>query len=512
MTNNLRLWHRLMFVLLVHSGVVLGSELWPRINGGQSQCYPVQTKDKVSGAKGLLCLRLPWQDPKTLTVDIHIGSAGWELNDVFVWLGSNETDLPYDVEDAWATANFDEFTYTHKRVRERKISIQTSLLNDMGFACPNRATEYFAAVFATVKSIDGRKSEALEIVKSPTESMSDAANLLPYTISCQRFSRSQIMPRPVQSINGQSTSAHRRQLQDCPAYPSNTVFNLTEAEMSKVSYAIKLNMLVTRSEAGLMSKVRKEQKDNYELFNGWCDLNDQALVAKPKDEAVCYACFMGTNGLNPLDGIQNLILSSSLIGDCMVRNGYTDAYNTSYRDDLRCKIDECVQSCDDGLCPLVLSGHSQGGAAAIAAAIDLRHYRPTTITFGSPRPFMVTDDAPCTDLNAEQHYRFINTDANNYDSVPYGTLSGSSNFGQVFLLDDTNWPIGYPGFNADQTRDPQSSALHDRGQYEDKILAIMDRGCFPVPAAPWGQGHYCHYDDECFGNCIANTCRDEANY
>ena len=66
------------------------------------------------------------------------------------------------------------------------------------------------AVFATVTSIDGRKTETLEILKDPTEAMSDVTNLLSYSISCQRFSSSQLKPSPIQSINGKSTKAHRR--------------------------------------------------------------------------------------------------------------------------------------------------------------------------------------------------------------------------------------------------------------------------------------------------------------
>jgi hypothetical protein len=113
---------------------------------------------------------------------------------------------------------------------------------------------------------------------------------------------------------------------------------------------------------------------------------------------------------------------------------------------------------------------------AVAAAIDLRQYRPTTITFGSPRPISLQDNAPCNDFLAEKHYRFINANEKAYDNVPFGTTSGSSMRGHTFLLDGFDFPIGYPGLNNDLTRNPQDAVLHPLLNYGTRILNIMEGG------------------------------------
>jgi hypothetical protein len=115
---------------------------------------------------------------------------------------------------------------------------------------------------------------------------------------------------------------------------------------------------------------------------------------------------------------------------------------------------------------------------AVTAAIDLRKYQPTTITFGSPRAIKLKADsnARCDDFLAGKHYRFINANDAAYDNVPFGTSSGSSMLGHTFLLDGIDFPIGYPGFNNDLTRDPQASTLHPLIVYGDRIRNIWERG------------------------------------
>ena len=133
--------------------------------------------------------------------------------------------------------------------------------------------------------------------------------------------------------------------------------------------------------------------------------------------------------------------------------------------------------------PIVLTDSLVLLHQAVVAAIDLRHYSPTTITFGSPRSILLQDDTPCTDFPAEKHYRFINTLDGEYDAVSFGTTSMSSSLGQTLFLDDVNFPIGYPGLNADQTREPHESALHDSDLYRERIRGIMEQGAFVLRGA-----------------------------
>jgi hypothetical protein len=156
----------------------------------------------------------------------------------------------------------------------------------------------------------------------------------------------------------------------------------------------------------------------------------------------------------------------------------------------------------------------------VVASIDLRQYDPLVVTFGTPRALDITVENPCTDFNAEKHYRFVNTvkkqdtrrrffgNKDNepvYDSVAMSDTTGSQTLGLTLLLDDVNWPIAYPEFNDDTTRDPQKRSAHSQDLYRDRINAIYERGCFPVPIGKWTQGHYCQYNDE----CVSLFCDDE---
>lgn len=137
-------------------------------------------------------------------------------------------------------------------------------------------------------------------------------------------------------------------------------------------------------------------------------------------------------------------------------------------------------------------------------SIDLRHYNPTTITFGSPRPFMIDQKNPCDDFLADRHYRLVNTEDGGYDSVAYGTTSGSESLGELLLLDDVNWPIAGPG--NDNQREPRLSDAHRQSLYLDRINNMVSRDCFPVPVGVWPAGHVCTQDDECEGSCASGLC------
>ena len=300
----------------------------------------------------------------------------------------------------------------------------------------------------------------------------------------------------------------------CPVYPPDIKLNLTRADVQMIYNAHELNILVTRTASGRIKKVVEDQKDNpyYERFEGWGDINDQALVAKVAADSTCYISIMGSEAFNPFDQLQNLNFCDTKLDDtdCIVRSGYLDAYNTSYKDEFRRGVDSCVGSCGPNTqCPLVISGHSQGGAAAVVAAIDLHFYNPTTITFGSPRPIMIQSDALCTNFNAAKHFRFITTADAVYDNVPFGSTSGSSSLGWPLFIDGMDFPIYSPGFNNDDDREPTSSTLHDMDLYMDYINNMFKRNCFPVPVGLWPTGHACNENEECQGQyCNENICAD----
>ena len=152
----------------------------------------------------------------------------------------------------------------------------------------------------------------------------------------------------------------------CPLAPPVTInFTLSEWEMTLIYDASRLCLLIYPDFSGPMTSSKIEQlRHNYTRFDAWSDWNDQAVVAKTSTNGICHASFAGSSCWNPLDQWQNLnpMAKSLHNNSCWVRQGYFNAYNTSYKDAFRIALDDCMASCvDNGIpCNLVLSGYSQG--------------------------------------------------------------------------------------------------------------------------------------------------------
>ena len=99
---------------------------------------------------------------------------------------------------------------------------------------------------------------------------------------------------------------------------------------------------------------------------------------------------------------------------------------------------------------------------------------------------------------------FVNFVDGEYDRVAtQASPFFAKHLGHMLLLDDSNFLIGYPGYNTGGiVRNPQSYRAHAPERYLERLEFIRNRGCFPVPVGKWEIGHRCNYDDECdSGNC-----------
>lgn len=195
--------------------------------------------------------------------------------------------------------------------------------------------------------------------------------------------------------------------------------------------------------------------------------------------------------------------------DCRVRKSLKDIYFNRYYEDLKKETKQCLRSCRHqgagDFCPLAVSGYSQGGGVAYIAAIDLRKYNPTTITFGATQGIIYPGKGnnPCTDFDAENHYRFVTTRLRFYDQIavqpsPYGARHA----GQLLHLDPDEKYLGYPGLNAPETRLPFFFLPHLPNMYIYRIQQLMDTNC-RIAAVKWQPGHWCGYDDECASGICA---------
>jgi len=123
--------------------------------------------------------------------------------------------------------------------------------------------------------------------------------------------------------------------------------------------------------------------------NGTIEYPEAAVFLDEPDEAwlvkienICFVAFRGTLESSPEDISQNTDLA---IADdvcyngecCSARQGYRDAVlRPLYREDLDASVRACVNSCSSGEaeedCGLILTGFSQGGSAAMIAAVTMR--------------------------------------------------------------------------------------------------------------------------------------------
>lgn len=107
---------------------------------------------------------------------------------------------------------------------------------------------------------------------------------------------------------------HRRAQQGgCgPIYPNpNTIaFNLTEDFMiKKVNVTRTLSSVVSREHSGQdIEDLIEEQRQIYELFDGFSDCNDQALIAKTKDTKTCFVTFQSVVNTGTLENLVPYLL------------------------------------------------------------------------------------------------------------------------------------------------------------------------------------------------------------
>jgi hypothetical protein len=193
---------------------------------------------------------------------------------------------------------------------------------------------------------------------------------------------------------------------------------------------------------------------------------EQALIARSVYN-VCFVAFRGTESSSTWDVLQNAVpgnrrVCSPVNNDtatnatlrktcCSARLGYVKAYYSApFREELEADLRTCTDYCIDNIttrqmpCPVVLTGHSQGGAIAAGASIALSPYQPYGITFGEPSSV----DMPCSIVNTSRWFRYINTVTSDnsskknrplvYDPVPFTpSMGGSQLFGHAIVLSDT---------------------------------------------------------------------------
>jgi len=152
---------------------------------------------------------------------------------------------------------------------------------------------------------------------------------------------------------------------------------------------------------------------------------DTDVVSVIKHDNKCFAVFKGTRA--PAGITQKNVdafgedtrknFETSRLTDpkdmCPVQSAYLGVYNNLYNF-LVSPLLDCENSCGDSKCPVILTGHSKGGAVAVVAAkilpeYGLFHNDPYVITFGAPSPiYEGSDDEKCKEaFNLDRHFRVV---------------------------------------------------------------------------------------------------------
>lgn len=151
--------------------------------------------------------------------------------------------------------------------------------------------------------------------------------------------------------------------------------------------------------------------------------DDAVLVTKHRNK--CFVAFRGTKGfpysiLNEFSQVEDWMSDahqsinpnwSENEKGCRYRLGFNNAYQ-SMRSFIFDKLSECKAKCNGDGCPVVLTGHSQGGGAAVAASFDERpdmkqlFNDPLVVTFGAP-PIAGNQEECESSTNPEKHFRIV---------------------------------------------------------------------------------------------------------
>jgi Lipase (class 3) len=283
-------------------------------------------------------------------------------------------------------------------------------------------------------------------------------------------------------------------------------FEITETLLDRSYNSLQLAHATRNQDPGGLQQNSFQVYGAYAYMQGGVAI-DYVIVAQK--DSVCYVTWRGSI-YNYNDWQQNFDIKPMAVGSCEVHTGFDENYSNT-RAEVDAAISECLHNCTANDCPLVLSGHSQGGGSAVVASLYWLDASPMVITFGAPRAVQPN----CAVLQANNNYRFVTVQASAhgmlYDAVPMLPLVGAKHYGHTFYLSDTN-DIAYMGMDENSDSPVPSVANHFLPRYYDRLEQVRQTATYPMYTYGWENNMPCGYDDECLsGRCdglpLPSTCK-----
>lgn len=260
---------------------------------------------------------------------------------------------------------------------------------------------------------------------------------------------------------------------------------------------------------------------NFEEIKAYNNEPDQAIMVKK--EGRCFVSFRGTTATFA-DWEQNFVTDVVEIYTdndpasgqfCKTRGGYAEFID--HIPELFTDIRACAKTCSNPEDCLVITGHSQGGAQALVAAVIFWQFKPTVITFGQPATLVEA----CPYVISENFYRFVNFKSTGFDCIPFlpNAFEEDVHVGYYLITggDPNPGAMKYMGFNLDYDHDiPDRYKLknmyaiapnHSMASYNERINDLILEKSFGIGG--FLNGSFCDdINDFCeSGNCQSRYCQ-----
>jgi Lipase (class 3) len=363
----------------------------------------------------------------------------------------------------------------------------------------------------------------------------------------------------IQAIDiNQQKRRRKRNLQSSTSY--TTLLPLTKDKLQLIAFAALLGEIAYGTEEVENEAIALDEDTAAAIQ--YYDYGKDAFVTLQKDN-YCYVAFRGSSrpysihdeniGTNVQDWFsQNFNFKSYYTSNrfndnngCTVQQGYYDAYISSggAEEIIHPFIDECMAS---GTNELVLTGHSQGGAAAIIGGIINVDYTPIIITFGQP-PVLKDDTGSCSLLESNKRiWRIINTENTayrfrnrrlQYDPIPFiQTINNIPNTVRAYHIGEVIHlpPSDHQKVKSSIPNPEQSNVVyrssddvsyikqsyfdyqftsHQSITYTKKLQYIVDSlssDTDEITTNGYIGGTQCRLEFDCQGDCVDYTCTSSA--